>query len=273
VIVLLVVGAGIAYSLDGNKNLDVPTVRYYLFYPAVLQGVVVTIELTAICFALGLIGGLLLAVMRLSPNRVLSAMALVYVWIFRSVPPLLQLIFWGFFAALYPQLKLGVPFTTITFLSANTNSILSPFAAAILGLTFIEIAYAAEVIRGGIAGVEYGQSLAAHALGMNNSTTLRKIILPQAMPAMVPPLGNNLIDLLKGTSLVSVIGGAELMTQVQRIYSQSFNVIPLLCVAAIWYLALTAVIAVFQAAIERHYSRGKLQGRVRQPKKVASVTL
>jgi polar amino acid transport system permease protein len=256
---LLVAGMGIAYSLYSNKNLDVSAIRQYLFDPTILRGVVVTLELTTVCFAIGFAGGLLLAIMRLSPNRVLSTMAAIYVWVFRSVPPLVQLIFWGFFAALYPTLKFGVPFTGITFVSATTNSVMSPLIAAIVGLSLVEMAYTCEVIRGGIAAVDHGQSLAARSLGMGRLLTLRKVILPQAMPAMVPPLGNNLIDLLKGTSLVSVIGGAELMTSVQHIYSQNFNVIPMLCVAAIWYLAITAVISLLQSMAERHYGKSRRQ--------------
>jgi polar amino acid transport system permease protein len=254
--ILLVAAGSFLYSLYTNENLQVDAIREYLFNDEILRGVVVTLELTAICFTVGLLGGLVLAVMRLSDNPVLSIVSAVYVWVFRSIPPLVQLIFWAFFAALYPRLTFGVPFTGVEFVDVGTNSVIGPFMAAVIGLTLIEIAYTAEVIRGGISGVERGQALAARALGMGAMLTLQKIVLPQAMPSIVPPLGNNLVNLVKATSLVSVIGGAELMTQVQNIYGQNYAVIPLLSVAAIWYLAITGVLTVAQSLIERHYSKG-----------------
>jgi polar amino acid transport system permease protein len=254
---ILVVAAGsFLYSLYKNENLQVHAIRQYLFNDEILHGVAVTLELTAICFVLGLLGGLVLAVMRLSDNPVSSIVSAVYVWVFRSIPPLVQLIFWAFFAALYPRLTFGVPFTSVEFVDVRTNSVIGPFMAAVIGLTLIEIAYTAEVIRGGISGVDRGQALAARALGMGGMLTLQKVVLPQAMPSIVPPLGNNLVNLVKATSLVSVIGGAELMTQVQNIYGQNYAVIPLLSVAAIWYLAITGVLTIAQSLIERHYSKG-----------------
>jgi polar amino acid transport system permease protein len=253
--ILVVLAGSFLYSLYKNKNLQRDAVREYLFNDLILHGVVVTLELTVICFVLGLLGGLVLAVMRLSDNPVSSIVSAVYVWVFRSIPPLVQLIFWAFFAALYPRLIFGVPFTSVEFVNVRTNSVISPFMAAVIGLTLIEIAYTAEVIRGGIGGVDRGQALAARALGMGGMLTLQKVVLPQAMPSIVPPLGNNLVNLVKATSLVSVIGGAELMTQVQNIYGQNYAVIPLLCVAAIWYLAITGVLTVGQSLIERHYSK------------------
>lgn len=269
--VLLFVVAGVVYSLYSNKNLQSGTVRRYLFSRDVLLGVLTTIELTALCFVIGIIGGLALAVMRLSSNPVLSTVASVYVWLFRSIPPLVQLIFWGFFAALYPRVMIGVPYTHIAWLKIDTNSVLTPFAAAVVGLALIEIAYTAEVIRGGISGVESGQSLGARALGMSTWLIYQKIVLPQAMPAIVPPLGNNLVNLLKATSLVSVIGGAELMTKVEHIYTQNYDVIPLLCVAALWYLAITGVLSIVQSLIERHYSRARRSMATRNPNKAAGL--
>ncbi|MGW6659526.1 amino acid ABC transporter permease [Rhodococcus sp. NPDC055024] len=266
----LVVGA-VGYSLVTNENLEIPVIAEYLFDKSILMGVVTTLELTAICMVTGLLGGLVFALMRTSSNRVLSTISLIYVWIFRSIPPIVQLIFWAFFAALYPRLEVGIPLTGIKLFSADTNALISPFMAAVIGFTFIQIAYLAEVIRGGLASVDPGQYMAARAIGMGRGLTLREIILPQAMPSAVPALGNNLIDLVKGTALVSVIGGTDLMTKVQHVYSQTFQVIPLLCVAAIWYLVITGIITIGLAAIERHYGRGAATQRPLKSPKATNV--
>ncbi|WP_033296171.1 amino acid ABC transporter permease [Amycolatopsis jejuensis] len=242
-------------SLYRNENLGVPLIREYLFNDQIVRGVLITLVLTVVSFVIGLLLGLVVAVMYLSGNRVLSTGARLYVWFFRSVPPLVQLIFWGFFAVLYPQIVLGVPFTSINFVEVDTNSVLTPFIAAIIGLTLIEAAYTAEVFRAGILSVDPGQGRAARALGMKRSAVFRKVVFPQAMPAIIPPTGNNLINLLKGTSLVSIIGGAELMTAAQHIYGQNYQVIPLLTVAALWYLAITSVMSFAQSKIEKHYAK------------------
>jgi polar amino acid transport system permease protein len=205
--------------------------------------------------AIGVVGGVLLAVMRLSPNPVLAGAAAVYIWLFRGTPLITQLIFWNFLASLYPRLGLGIPFGP-TFVSVDTNTVISVFTAALLGLGLNEAAYMAEIVRGGIQSVDHGQSEAAGALGLSRIQTLRRIVLPQAMRVIVPPTGNETIAMLKTTSLVVVIAYFELTVAVQTIYSRTFQTIPLLIVAALWYLALTSVLSVGQMFIERRFGRG-----------------
>ena len=200
--------------------------------------------------------------MRLSPNPVLSGVAAVYIWLFRGTPQIAQLLFWNFLAALYPRLSLGIPFGP-EFVSFDTNLLINQFTACLLGLGLNEAAYMAEIVRGGLLSVEHGQSEAAGALGMSRAQTLRRIVLPQAMRVIIPPTGNETISMLKTTSLVVVIGYFELLTSVQRIYSTNFQTIPLLIVAALWYLALTSVLSVGQGFIERRYGRG-VQGGSRR---------
>ena len=182
-----------------------------------------------------------------------------YIWLFRGTPLIAQLLFWNFLAALYPRLSLGVPFGP-EFVSFDTNQLINQFTACLLGLGLNEAAYMAEIVRGGLQSVDHGQSEAAGALGMSRGQTLRRIVLPQAMRVIIPPTGNETISMLKTTSLVVVIGYFELMTSVQRIYSVNFQTIPLLIVAAIWYLALTSVLSIGQGFVERRYGRGVHRG-------------
>jgi polar amino acid transport system permease protein len=255
--VLLLVGS-VGYSLWSNPRLERDVIGQYLFSPLVLRGVLLTLELTAITFFFGVVLGLILALMRRSHNPVLSAFAWTYTWVFRAVPPLVQLILWAFLAALYPRIEFGIPFTSYTFFSADTNDIMKPFVAAIVGFSLIEAAYQAEVFRAGLLSVPTTQSEAAQALGYSRWQAFVRVILPQAMPAVVPPSSNNLITLLKGTSLVSVIGATELLTSVQHVYAQTYQIIPLLLVASIWYLILTSALMLAQRYLERYYSRGRL---------------
>jgi polar amino acid transport system permease protein len=227
----------------------------YLFSEPVLNGLRNTLILTVLAMAIGIVGGIALAVMRLSPNPVLSAVAAGYIWLFRGTPQIAQLLFWNFLAALYPRLSLGVPFGP-EFVSFDTNQLINQFTACLLGLGLNEAAYMAEIVRGGLQSVDHGQSEAAGALGMSRAQTLRRIVLPQAMRVIIPPTGNETISMLKTTSLVVVIGYFELLTSVQRIYSVNFQTIPLLIVAAIWYLALTTVLSIGQGFVERRYGRG-----------------
>jgi polar amino acid transport system permease protein len=186
--------------------------------------------------------------MRDSKNRPVAAIALGYVSFFRGTPMLVQLIFWFNFAALYPNLSLG-PY------AIDTNALISPLTAAIIGLTLNEAAYMAEIIRGGFAAVDKGQIEAADSLGMSFTTKLRAVLLPQIMPAVIPPTGNQLISMLKGTSLVSVLGVADLLQSVQLIYARTYETIPLLIVASLWYLAMTLLLGIPQSMIEKHYGR------------------
>jgi polar amino acid transport system permease protein len=244
------------WSLWHNPNVDIGYIGETLFAPFVLRGVVVTIELTIIAMIIGLVGGVLLAVMRLSANPVLSAVSWGYIWFFRGTPVLVQIIFWGFLGSLYPKLFLGIPFTGIVFGSADTGRLYGAFVAAILALGLNEAAYAAELVRAGIISVDKGQFEAAHSLGMSGGLTMRLVVLPQSMRVIIPPMGNETISMLKTTSLVSIISGTDLMTNIQQAYAQNFKTIPLLIVASIWYLFLTSIMSVGQHYLEEHYSKG-----------------
>lgn len=248
--------ASFLLSLARNPNLEWDVVGDYLFRDFVIKGVGITLMLTVVAMLIGTVGGAVVAVMRLSSNPVLRGMSWFYTWFFRGTPLLVQIIFWGFLAALYQQIEIGIPFTGVTFASFDTNSVVGPMTAAILALSLNEIAYAAEIVRGGIASVDDGQDDAASALGMTKAQAMRTITLPQAMRVIVPPMGNETVTMLKSTALVSVIGGRDLLTAVQSVYAQNYKVIPLLVVAVIWYLALTSLLSVGQYFLERKYGKG-----------------
>ena len=257
-VVLIVALAGTVWSIAKNPNVEWSIVGHYFFSTLVVNGVLVTLYLTFIAMAIGIVGAVGIAVMRLSENPVLSSIAKFYIWFFRGTPVLIQIIFWGYIGALYPRVELGIPFTHVTFFSTGSSSLITPMLAAILSLGLNEIAYSGEIIRGGISGVVKGQVEAAHSLGLTPAQTTRKIVLPQAMRIVVPPMGNEVLTMLKETALVSVIAGRDLMTAVQQIYSQNYQVIPLLVVAGIWYLLLTSLLSYPQRLLERRYGRSRV---------------
>jgi polar amino acid transport system permease protein len=232
----------------------------YLFSSQVLQGLLVTLALTAIAMAAGIVLGVVLAVMRLSPNPIVSGAAWVYIWFFRGTPVLVQLLFWFNLAALYPSLSLGIPFGP-AFVHLNANTVIAPFVAASVGLSLNEGAYMAEIVRAGILSVDPGQTEAAQSLGMRRMQTFRLVVLPQAMRVIIPPTGNETISMLKTSSLASVITVTELLYSVQLIYARTYQVIPLLMVASIWYLAVTSVLTVGQFFVERRFARGTTRSR------------
>jgi polar amino acid transport system permease protein len=248
VIVLLVVG--FIYFLITNQNMGWPVVGEYFFNPRILQGVLMTLELTAIAMILGVIMGIVLAVMRLSANPVFQGVSWVWIWFFRGVPPLVQLVFFYNLALLIPNLTIGIPFGPELF-TLDMNSFINPMTAAILGLSFTESAYAAEQVRAGIQAVDKGQAEASATLGMTKVQSLRRIILPQALRIVIPPLGNDTIGMLKFTSLVSVIALADLLFTAQTIYARNYQIIPLLIVATLWYLVLTTVLTLLEHLVEK----------------------
>jgi polar amino acid transport system permease protein len=252
---VLVVAAALIRSVVTNARFEWGVVGEYLFDPRILHGAVITIELTVIAMAIGITLGVLLAVMRLSPNPLVSGASWFYIWFFRGTPLLVQLLFWYNIAALYPKIGLGVPFGP-SFIHANANTLITPFAAGILGLGLNEGAYMAEIVRAGIISVDEGQADAAHSLGMTRLQTMRRIVLPQAMRVIIPPTGNETISMLKSSSLVSVIVVTELLYAGQLIYSVNFKTIQLLIVVSFWYIVLTSVLYVGQYYLERHYGRG-----------------
>lgn len=257
--------AGLVGSLAGNDNLRWDIVGQYLFADLIFDGLFTTLWLTAAAMVLGLALGTLIAVMRLSSSPVLYGLATFFVWIFRGTPLLVQIIFWGYAAALYKYVMIGIPFTDITFFRAETNSLLTPAVAALLALGLNEAAYASEIVRAGIQSVDTGQTEAAHSLGMRPALTMRRIVLPQAMRVIIPPMGNETINMLKMTALVSVISAHDLMSNIQDVYAQNYQVIPMLVVASLWYLALVTLLGIPQARLERRYGRGTAHARQVSP--------
>jgi polar amino acid transport system permease protein len=255
-VVVAFIAVVIVNSVATNPRFGWGTVGHYLFSSRILHGLVVTLELTAVSMAIGIVLGVLLAVMRLSPNPLVAGASGFYIWFFRGTPVLVQILFWSFISALYPRISLGIPFGGPEFLHGNANTLITPFLAAILALGLNEAAYMAEIVRAGIISVDEGQTEAASALGMTRLQTMRRIVLPQAMRVIIPPTGNETISMLKTTSLVSVIAYPELLYSAQLIYAVNYLQIPLLLTASIWYLVVTSVLSVVQYYIERHFGRG-----------------
>ena len=239
-------------------------IGHYLFDSRVLHGVQNTVVLTVVCMAIGIVGGTMLALMRLSPNPVLSGVAWLYVWFFRGTPVLLQIFFWYFMFYLYPTISFGVPFGP-TWYHITTTNVMSKFVAAMLGLGLNEAAYMSEIVRAGIISVDDGQTEAAAALGMPRLLVMRRVVLPQAMRVIIPPTGNETISMLKTTSLVSVIAYTELLYAVQLIYATNYETIPLVITAAIWYLTITSVLYVGQYYLERRFARGSTRSQPPTP--------
>ncbi len=253
--VLLVALGLLSTSIANNKNFDFRVVGQYLFSGVILEGVFRTLTLTVLAMTLASLLSLPLALSRLSQSRILRAYASGYVWIFRGTPVLVQLIFWFNLALVVPQVTLGIPGTSVSY-TVVTNDVMTPFVAALVGLALNEAAYMAEIVRGGLLSVDSGQAEAALALGMTERRTVRRIVLPQAMRAILPPAGNELITCLKTTALVSIISYNELLGTTQGIYSVNYRTIELLIVASFWYLACTTVINVVQHYVERRFGRG-----------------
>jgi polar amino acid transport system permease protein len=254
-VVVIIVVSGIQ-SVVKNPRFQWGVVGRYFTTNAILTGLLVTLELTAIAMAMGIVLGVILAVMRRSPVPVVSGVSWFYIYFFRATPVLVQLLFWYFISAVYPKISLGIPFVGVTFIHGNANALISAFTAAALGLGLNEAAYMAEIVRAGILSVDEGQVDAAQSLGMTRLQTMRLIILPQAMKVIVPPTGNETISMLKTTSLASVIAVRELLYTSQIIYARTFQTIPLLLVASIWYLTITSVLTVGQYYVERYFAKG-----------------
>src|SRR3954465_9847767 len=260
-----------------------------MFTPAVLRGARTTLVMTVLAMVLGVLLGIVVAVMRLSPNPVLSSTAWTFVWFFRAIPRIVLLFFCANLGALYGTYDLGIPFDKqlmgllgldgdLRFLSLNGNQIFTGFFAGLLGLALSEGAYMAEIVRAGIQSVDPGQTEAATALGMSRGRALRRIVLPQAMRVIIPPTGNETIAMLKDTSLlIAVPVTSELNFQLRAIGSRTFQVIPMAVASLLWYLALTSVLMVGQYFLEKRFSRGfgqretRAQRAVRRAQEVGSV--
>ena len=226
----------------------------YLFWPSILMGVVNTIWMSIACMFIGIVIGVLVAVMRGSPNPVLRSVAIGYQWFFRGTPVILQLLIWFNLALVFP--RLGIP----GLFEARTVDVITPAMATLLGLGLNQGAYTSEVMRAGLLSVDRGQYEAAQAIGMGYWASLKRIILPQAMRVVIPPLGNEFIGLVKMTSLASIIGFADVLRTSQDIYYVNARVIELLMVAAAWYLVVVTILSLGQARLERRFGRGFASG-------------
>jgi polar amino acid transport system permease protein len=267
-VVCSLIGIGILISVSTNPNFKWGVVARYFTQETILRGLMLTIFLTVASMILGTLLGLGLAVMRASSIKPIAATAGVYITLFRGTPVLVQLIFWFNVAALYPNLSIGIPFTDIS-TAIDVNALMAPITAALIGLTLNEAAYMAEIIRGGFSSVGKGQIEAADSLGMSGAMKMRKVIIPQAMPSIIPATGNQFIGMFKETSLVSVLGVAELLQSAQLIYARTYETIPLLIVASLWYLVMTLLLSYPQSKLEQKYSRTTS----RLPRKAKSVVL
>ena len=252
-LVCVLVFAVVAKTLVTNENYQWDVVFQYFTAPTVLAGLRLTIILTVLAMVIGALLGLVIAVMQASTVRPVRVLAAGYVAFFRGTPVLVQLIFWFNIAALYPNLAVGIPFTGVS-QAVDVNALMGATTAAIIGLSLNEAAYLSEIIRGGFNSVDKGQIEAADSLGMSNGTKLRRVIIPQSMPTVIPATGNQVIGMFKGTSLVSVLGVAELLQSTQLIYARTYQVIPLLIVACLWYLIMTLALSYPQSLIEKRYS-------------------
>ncbi len=261
-VLVVLIGALVIYSITTNPRFGWDVVGEYFFSKPILDGLLLTLWLTAASMIIGSIAGLLLALMRLSPSRLLRWSAGVYIWIFRGTPLLVLVILLYNISYLYPNISLTIPFGPELF-SVKVNVILTPTLAAIIAFSLNEAAFICEVFRGGLLSVNGGQLEAAQSLGMRRSQVLKRILLPQAMRSIIPPYGNQVISMLKATSLVSVISSADLLYAAQTIYAENYQTVPLLIVAVIWYLILTSILTVIQGHIERRYGRGFQKGNDR----------
>ncbi|RKN03220.1 amino acid ABC transporter permease [Streptomyces radicis] len=253
-VVLVLVGQ-FAHGLVTNPGWDWPVFFDYLLADSVLAAVWVTLQLTLYGTVLGFALGVVLALMRLSDSVILQSVAWTYVWAFRSIPLIVQLLFWFNLAYLYQELGFGIPFGPV-FWHVETMNLIGAMTAAVIGLALHQAAYAAEIVRGGVLAVDPGQREAAAALGIPRVRQLRRIVLPQAMRGILPNAANEIISLFKGTSIVSVMAIGELFYQVQVIYGRNGRVVPLLMVATVWYIVLTTVLSVAQYYVERYFARG-----------------
>jgi polar amino acid transport system permease protein len=254
VLAVLVLQIGQAISTNPNFHWDV--YLKYLFAPQVVRGVGWTLLLTIIAMAVAIIVAGLLVIMRDSDNPVLRGLAYSWVWFFRGTPIYTQLLFWGLFAVLFPNLSIAIPFGPEV-LSIETKYIVTPAIAAILGLGFNESAYLTEIFRAGFNSIDRGQAEAAQALGMKPPKIWWRILMPQAMRVIIPPTGNEAIGMLKMTSLVLAIPFTlDLTFATNAISNRLYLPIPLLLVAGTWYLAITSLLMVGQHFLERHFGKG-----------------
>jgi polar amino acid transport system permease protein len=256
-VVIVILVALFVYGAATNDAYRWHVFGEYLFNDRIFLGVTNTLQLTVYSMVLAIVLGVILAVMRLSDNPVFRSVSWVYLWIFRGTPIYVQLTFWGLVPTIYKNIQLGVPFGP-SFFHLDLQALSIPFLLATLGLALNEAAYMAEIIRAGISSVPEGQLEASTALGMSWGMAMRRTVLPQAMRVIIPPTGNEVISMLKTTSLVTAVPYTLDLYSIatREIAAREFEPVPLLLVAAAWYLAVTSLLMVGQFYLERYYSRG-----------------
>jgi polar amino acid transport system permease protein len=251
IILAIVVAIGRAFALG---QIEWSYVGRFLTVPVIVRGIGNTMVMAVLAMALGIVLGVAIAIMRLSPNPVLKSVASGYTWLFRGTPLILQLLLWFNLALVFPTI--GIPGVW----STRAVDLMTPFLAALLGLGINQGAYTSEVMRAGLLSVDIGQYEAAQAIGMGRLQALRRIILPQAMRVVLPPLGNEFIGLVKATSLASVIQYPEVLHSAENIYYANSRVIELLIVAGLWYLLVVSILTPLQMLLERRFARGVARG-------------
>ena len=249
IVILLVLALG--YGLATNQYIEWHIIGDYFLNGSILRGLWVTLQMTVLSMAIGLVLATVLAVMRLSQSRVLSGISWAYVFFFRGIPMIVLLILIGNLGLFVKEIVIGIPFTDVVLLQLPIQKVMSPFVASVLTLTLVAAAYMSEIVRGGLLAVNQGQRQAAKALGLNGWQTLQRVVLPQALRVIIPPLGNELVNTLKATALVAVIAGGDLLTIAQSISGVNYKVIEMLIVASIWYLLVIALWSIVQYFIER----------------------
>ena len=255
-IVSAIIACVLLYGILTNPRFEWDQVGIYLISNNVLSGIFWTLWLTLLSMVIAIVLALCLAMMRKSVNPVLRGVSWFFIWFFRGTPVYTQLVFWGMFAVLVPKLSLGVPFTSLEFFSIDSNVVMTSFNAAVIGLSLNEAAYLSEIVRAGLEAVDVGQVEAAKSLGMSRSLMMCRVVLPQAMRIIVPPLGNETIGMLKTTSLVLAVPFTlELQFATNAIANRIYKPIPLLIVASVWYLVITSVLMVLQSMLEKHFGK------------------
>lgn len=249
---LIAVVALLIIMVGTSRHITWSAIPQYIFDETILDGIQLTILFTVLSMVISIVAGAILATMRLSSNPVLSGFASLYIWFFRGTPLLVQIIFWF-------NIQLFIPSIDIGSFHLDTNAVVTAFVAALLALSLNEAAYMAEIIRGGLLAVDSGQHEAAKALGYTPTQAMFRIIFPQALRVIIPPIGNQTISMLKTTSLVSVVAAQDLLTRAQNIYARNFLIIELLIVASIWYLVMTTIASAIQYVIERRLGKSTNQ--------------
>ena len=256
-VIVALMACSLLYSIATNRRFEWNIVAKYIIDENVLTGIGWTLWLTLLAMVIAIVLAVGLAMMRKSVNPVLRGVSWFFIWFFRGTPVYTQLVFWGMFAVLVPKLSLGIPFTSVEFFSIDSNVVMTSLTAAVVGLSLNEAAYLSEIVRAGLEAVDAGQVEASKALGMSRSLMMRRVILPQAMRIIVPPLGNETIGMLKTTSLVLAVPFTlELQFATNAIANRIYKPIPLLLVASIWYLVITSVLMVLQSMLEKHFGKG-----------------